>query len=69
MKGKTLEEAETITEDLFFQAVGEKSEDLRKKAKGLMELLTRGLIRYKAKISQNSLQESGIEKARQIMMS
>ena len=52
--GKRLEETETITEDLFFQAVGSRSENLREKANGLLELLNRGLTRYQTRISQNS---------------
>ena len=55
LKGKKLEETEAITEDSFFQAVGSRSEDLREKAKGLLELLNRGLTRYQTRMSQNSL--------------
>ena len=55
LKGKTLEEAEAITEDSFFQAVGSRSEDLREKAKGLLELLNRGLARYQTGMFQNGL--------------
>ena len=56
LKGRRLEEeAEAITEDSFFQAVGSRSEDLREKAKGLLELLNRELTRYKTKMSQNGL--------------
>ena len=46
LKGKKLEEAEAITEDSFFQAVGSRSEDLREKANGLLELLNHGLTQY-----------------------
>ena len=55
LNGKRLEEAEVMTEDLFFQAVGSRSEELREKAKGLLELLNRGLTRYQSEISQNGL--------------
>ncbi len=55
LKGKRLEEAEAITEDSFFQAVGSRSEDMREKAKGLLELLNKGLTRYQPRLPQNSL--------------
>jgi NifU-like protein involved in Fe-S cluster formation len=51
LKGKTLEEAAAVTEELFLQAVGSRSEDLRKKATGLLELLNRGISRYQTKTS------------------
>jgi NifU-like protein involved in Fe-S cluster formation len=50
VKGKTLAEAETITEDSFSQALGSKGEEFLKKARGIIELLNRGLTRYKAKV-------------------
>jgi NifU-like protein involved in Fe-S cluster formation len=53
LRGKRLEEAEAITEDLFFRAVGSRSEDLRKTAKSLLELLNRGLTRYQTRLPQN----------------
>ena len=46
VKGKTIEEVKAITEDLFIQAIGGESEDLRKRAKGLLELLNIGIKRY-----------------------
>jgi NifU-like protein involved in Fe-S cluster formation len=55
-KGKRLEEAQAITEDLFLQAFGTGSEDLRKKAKGLLELLNEGLAKYQIKMSHDGLQ-------------
>ncbi|MDQ1279872.1 MAG: NifU protein [Thermoproteota archaeon] len=57
VKGKTLEKATDITEELFFQATEGKSEDLQKKATGLLELLRKGISRYQTNISKNSLQE------------
>jgi NifU-like protein involved in Fe-S cluster formation len=45
-KGKSLDEAQTITEDSLLQAVGSESEDLRKRARGLLALLNRGLAQY-----------------------
>ena len=55
LKGKKLEEVEAITEDSFFQAVGSRSEEMREKAKGLLELLNRGLARYQTVMPQNGL--------------
>jgi NifU-like protein involved in Fe-S cluster formation len=54
-KGKRLEEAQAITEDSLLQAFGTASEDLRKKAEGLLELLNKGLAQYQVKMSQNDL--------------
>jgi len=45
-RGKTLDEAQAITEDSILQIVGTRSEDLRNKARGLLELLNRGLAKY-----------------------
>jgi NifU-like protein involved in Fe-S cluster formation len=45
IQGKTAEEIKTITEDSFFKVIESRSEEISKKAKGLMELLTRGLDR------------------------
>lgn len=46
VKGKTLEEAASTKEGSFYQVVGSRSKELRKKTKGLLELLSRGLTRY-----------------------
>ena len=48
VRGRTLEEVEATTEDSIFLAVGSRSEQLQKKAKGLLELMGRGLVRYRA---------------------
>jgi NifU-like protein involved in Fe-S cluster formation len=48
IKGKTIKEAEAVTEESFFQALGGGGEEYRKKARGIIELLHRGLERYKA---------------------
>jgi NifU-like protein involved in Fe-S cluster formation len=50
VKGKTLAEVETITEDSFSQALGSQGEEFLKKARGIVELLNRGLARYKTKV-------------------
>ena len=54
-KGKRLDEAQAITEDSLLQTVGTRSEDLRNKARGLLELLNRGLTRYQSETSKNGL--------------
>jgi NifU-like protein involved in Fe-S cluster formation len=46
VKGKTLDETAEITEKAFFQFLGTEDEELSKKAKGLLELLKRGITRY-----------------------
>jgi NifU-like protein involved in Fe-S cluster formation len=43
MEGKTLAEVKSITEDSFSRILGSDSEDLSKKAKGLIALVNRGL--------------------------
>jgi len=47
IQGKTTEEIKTITEDLFFKVLESRSEEISKKAKGLMDLLSRGLDRLR----------------------
>jgi NifU-like protein involved in Fe-S cluster formation len=49
-KGKTVKEAEAMTEDSFSTALGTKGEEFLTAARGLIELLHRGLDRYKAGI-------------------
>jgi NifU-like protein involved in Fe-S cluster formation len=51
LRGKTLEEAEAITEDSFSSALGSRGEDFLKKSRGILELLHRGLARYKSGVS------------------
>jgi len=48
VKGKTIEEAKLITEDSFSQVVGSKGKDFLKSARGLIELINRGISRYQA---------------------
>ena len=50
IKGKTLAEAETITPGSFAKALGSQSEDMFKKATGLLELVHRGITRYTTKV-------------------
>jgi NifU-like protein involved in Fe-S cluster formation len=50
MKGKTIEEAITVEEDSFYRFLGSNDEELQKKVKGLLELLKRGINRYRASL-------------------
>lgn len=47
IKGKTLAEVEPLTEKDFSQALGSTGDEFFKKARGIIELLHRGLERYK----------------------
>jgi NifU-like protein involved in Fe-S cluster formation len=47
VKGKTIKEAEALSEDSFSQALGGGDEEFRRKVRGIIELLHRGLTRYK----------------------
>jgi NifU-like protein involved in Fe-S cluster formation len=49
LKDKTIPEAEALTEDSFVQALGGGEEEFRKKVRGIIELLHRGIERYKAR--------------------
>ncbi len=48
VKGKTIREAEALTEESFSRALGGGGEEFLKKARGIIELLHRGINRYKA---------------------
>jgi NifU-like protein involved in Fe-S cluster formation len=48
IKGKSLVEAEALTEDDFSRALGTNGEEYLKKARGIIELLHRGIARYKS---------------------
>lgn len=45
-KGKTLDEAAGLSENAFYNLLGSRDEELRKKVRGLMELLNEGIVRY-----------------------
>ena len=47
VKGKTIKEAEALTEKSFVLALGSEGEEYLRKAIGIIELLNRGLTRYK----------------------
>lgn len=53
-KGKRVDETQAIAEDSLLQAIGTRSEDVRKKARALLEFLNNGLAQYQPKIPQNS---------------
>jgi NifU-like protein involved in Fe-S cluster formation len=55
MKDKSLDEVQALTEDSILQAFGTESEDLRKKAKDLLEFLNEGLAKYQVKTFQTGL--------------
>ena len=48
VKGKTLDEAAGLTEEAFYRFLGSRDEELRKKVRGLLELLNEGIARYHA---------------------
>jgi NifU-like protein involved in Fe-S cluster formation len=47
LRGRTLEEAKAITEDSFFPILGGPSTELSKRAKSLLELVNRGILRHR----------------------
>ncbi len=51
IKGKTVSEAEALTEDSFTTALGGGGEEFQKKVRGMIELLHRGTARYKASLT------------------
>ena len=53
--GKTLAEVATLTECSFCEALGSESEELRGKAKRLLQLLDRGIARYRAEEKEKGL--------------
>jgi NifU-like protein involved in Fe-S cluster formation len=55
MKDKRVDEVQALTEDSFLKAFGTESEDLRKKAKDLLEFINEGLAKYQLKTFQNGL--------------
>jgi NifU-like protein involved in Fe-S cluster formation len=48
-KGKTLDEASTLSEQAFYQSIGCEGEELKIKVSGLLELLNEGIAKYKTK--------------------
>ena len=48
IEGKTVKEAGSLTEESFSQVVGSRQEEFLKKARGVIELLHRGIERFQA---------------------
>jgi NifU-like protein involved in Fe-S cluster formation len=48
IKGKTIKEVLALNEESFVRGLGGGGEEYRKKARGIIELLHRGLTRYKS---------------------
>lgn len=48
IKGRTIKEAEALSEESFSEALGTKAEEFLIGARGVIELLHRGLVRYKS---------------------
>jgi NifU-like protein involved in Fe-S cluster formation len=46
VKGMSIDEVKSVTEEAFFQEIGCDSEPLSKKVTGIIELLNRGIQRY-----------------------
>lgn len=46
VKGKTLDEVADLTEEPFYQFLGTQDEELRKKVRGVLELLNEGIAHY-----------------------
>jgi NifU-like protein involved in Fe-S cluster formation len=55
VKGKSLDEAAGVTEQVFYLFLGCAGEELRIKVRGLLELLNEGIARYKAQPCRNGL--------------
>jgi len=49
VKGKTLDEAASLSEGAFYQFLGCAGEELKMKVRGLLELLNEGIAGYKAR--------------------
>jgi|PlaIllAssembly_1097288.scaffolds.fasta_scaffold281527_2 NifU-like protein involved in Fe-S cluster formation len=54
LKGKGLDEAEHLSEQALCESLGTDDPDFRKKSQGLLELLNRGIIRYREKNEKKS---------------
>ena len=54
LQGKTIWEAEALTKDSFINTLGTRGVDFVKKSRGILELLNRGLERWKAGIKNSA---------------
>jgi NifU-like protein involved in Fe-S cluster formation len=57
VKGKSLEEASSTSEQAFYQMIGCEGEELKVKVIGLLELLNEGITKYKSQ-SPRSIENS-----------
>ena len=48
VKGKTVTEVKTLSQEAFARALGSRGEEFLKRARGIIELLNRGLTRYES---------------------
>jgi len=48
VKGKTLEEAASVSEETFYKIIGSEGDELKIKVRGMIELLKEGIHKYKA---------------------
>ena len=55
VKGRTLDEATSITEDAFYQFLGTRGEKLSQKVRGLLELLNEGIAHHQAQTGAKEL--------------
>lgn len=57
-RGKTLDEALTITEDRFYGEIGCDDDELKLKVRGLIEMLHEAVARYRAEASETGAAEN-----------
>jgi NifU-like protein involved in Fe-S cluster formation len=50
LKGKTIHEAEAIREEDFIKSLGSNEDEFLKRVRGIIELLNRGIARYKTNL-------------------
>jgi NifU-like protein involved in Fe-S cluster formation len=67
VKGKTLDEAAGLTDEPFYQFLGSRDEELRKKVRGLLELLNEGIARYHSPTgAKGSIAKEGDEQSEKL---
>jgi NifU-like protein involved in Fe-S cluster formation len=54
LRGKTVDEAASLTEEPFYQVIGSRDEKLRGKIVGLLELLSEGLASYQSQTGKQA---------------
>lgn len=55
VKGKTIEEAAGMTEQAFYRFLGSEGEELRKKVRGVLELLNEGIARFQKRTATEAV--------------